>query len=85
MGIVLIILAVVAGILSLICNIIILIDAFNDELWKGLVAFFIGLYFLYYAIIEFEHDNKWLVVLGSLGGGAAAALLFLMGTSMMAA
>ena len=65
-----IILAVLAGVAGLVCTIIILIDAFQDAIWKGIVSFLCGLYFLYYAIAEFEHDNKWLVVLTSLGGSA---------------
>ncbi|MEA2552829.1 MAG: hypothetical protein QOJ65_1005 [Fimbriimonadaceae bacterium] len=36
------------------------------------------LYFLYYALFEFEHENKWLIVLGSLGGSAIASGLFMM-------
>jgi hypothetical protein len=34
------------------------------------------LYFLYYAVFEFDHDSKWLIVIVSLlGGGAAGAML----------
>jgi hypothetical protein len=52
---------------------VILIDAFQDALWKGLVCLLCGLYFLYYAIFEVEHENKLLLVLLSLGGSAIAA------------
>ncbi|MHB0938413.1 MAG: hypothetical protein ACYC6A_18625 [Armatimonadota bacterium] len=52
-------LLVLAGIVA---HIIILIDAFQNEIWKGVVGLFIGLYLLYYAFVEFEHDYKWLVI-----------------------
>lgn len=53
--------------------IIILIDAFQDEIWKGILSLFCGLYLLYYSIFEFEHDNKWLIVLLAIGGSAIAS------------
>lgn len=52
---------------------ILLIDAFQDEIWKGILGLFCGLYLLYYGIFEFEHDNKWLIVLLYLGGTAIAS------------
>ena len=61
------------GVLSLICWVLILIEAFQDEIWKGVVGLLCGLYLLYYAIFEFEHDNKWAIVIGAFGGGAIAA------------
>jgi len=67
------ILAVLFGIAGLIGSVIILIDAFKDAIWKGIVCLLCGLYFLYYALVEFEHENKWLIVLLSIGGGAIAA------------
>lgn len=67
-----------------ICWIIILIDAFNNELWKGLVALFCcQLYALYYAFFEFEHERKWLIVLGWLCfEGFGAALMAAGGTKL---
>ncbi len=53
---------------SLVGWIIILIDAFKNEVWKGLVGFFCGLYLLYYAIVEYQAENKWLIVALWLGG-----------------
>lgn len=43
------------------CKIIILISAFQDEIWKGIVGLFCDLYLLYYAIVEWENTNKWLI------------------------
>jgi len=68
-----------AGLCSLgafICWIIILVEAFKDEVWKGLLSLICGLYQLYYAIFEFEYENKWPIVLGWLFlGGAGSALV----------
>lgn len=62
-----------------VCSIIILIAAFQDEIWKGFVALLCGLYALYYALFEFDHDQKWLIVLGAVGGGGIGAVLLRMG------
>jgi hypothetical protein len=64
------ILAIVGSLISLVCWIIILIAAFKDEIWKGVVGLICGLYLLYYAFVEFDHENKWLIILGALLGTA---------------
>lgn len=69
------VLAIIVALAGLVCSIIILIDAFKDAIWKGIVCLLCGLYFLYYALIEFDHPRKWLIVLGALCGGAAGAVL----------
>lgn len=52
---------------SLVCGIIIIIDAFKSAIWKGILCLITcGLFNLYYAIVEFKHDNKWLIVIGWL-------------------
>ena len=58
---------------GLIGSIIILIDMFQDEIWKGIVGLLCGLYMLWYAIFEFEHENKWIIILLAVGGNAIAA------------
>ena len=60
------------GIAGLVCWIIILVEAFKDEIWKGIVGLLCGLYLLFYALFEFEHENKWLIVLVAFGGSAIA-------------
>lgn len=70
---------------SLVCTIIILIDAFKNEVWKGIVGLICGLYLLYYAFAEFEHEKKWLIVLGSLLGGVIGSVFYVMGGGMMVA
>ncbi len=54
--------------------------SFWDERDLGLFCgLFCGLYLLYYALFEFDHENKWIIALVSLGGtGIVAGLVSLM-------
>jgi hypothetical protein len=72
----LLILATVISLVSFGCAVVIIIDAFYYEVWAGLLAFFVPIYFAYYAIFEFDHERKWLFVVGSLGGIILAALFY---------
>ncbi len=65
----------VAAIASLICFVIILIAAFEDEVWKGIVGFLFPLYLVYWALVEYYDDGKWVKVGIWLGGGVLAAVL----------
>lgn len=69
---------IIFGIVSFICSIIVLIDAFEDEIWKGLLALVIPFYLLYYALVEFEHERKWLIV-----GGMLLSTLVSLGAPML--
>lgn len=60
------------------CSIVILIDAFQDSVVKGILCILCGFYGLYYALFEFEHENKWLIVLGSFLCSGMAAVFFRM-------
>ena len=78
MNILLLVLAGVAELTGIVCGIMILIDAFQDEIWKGVVCLLCGFYFLYYALFEFDHENKWLLVIGALcGNGIALGIMSL--------
>ncbi|MDR3687896.1 MAG: hypothetical protein P4L46_00860 [Fimbriimonas sp.] len=68
-----VILGFIAGIVGTVCWVLILIEAFKDEIWKGVVFLLCGFYGLYYALFEFEHENKWPIVIGAFGGGCIAA------------
>ncbi len=60
------------GLLSLaatVAAIIILIAAFQDEVWKGIVGLLCGFYLIYWAIAEYQAPNKWLWIGLWLGGG----------------
>jgi hypothetical protein len=67
------ILSLIFSVVSLVLMVVILIDAFKDAIWKGLVGLFCGLYLLYYGLVEFEHENKLFIVGGWIGAGAMAA------------
>ncbi|HLK58156.1 MAG TPA: hypothetical protein VKU00_16435 [Chthonomonadaceae bacterium] len=54
------------GIFGLVSWIVVLVAMFQDEVWKGIVGLLCGLYALYYAVFELEHDLKWLLVIGML-------------------
>jgi len=71
MGSLLILLGVVFCIISFVCSIIILISAFQDEIWKGILYLVCGLYGIYYALVEFDHEKKWLILAGAFLGGFA--------------
>ncbi len=53
----------------LVCWIVLLIDAFTNSVWKGLVGLFCcELYLMYYAFAEYRSENKLMVLLGYFGG-----------------
>lgn len=76
MSVLFVLLGVLALLGGLACSIVILVDAFRDAIWKGVLSLLCGLYGLYYALFEFEHEWKWPIVLGAMGGGTIAAGLF---------
>ncbi len=54
------------------CWLLVTIQAFQDEIWKGILCILgCGLYFIYFALLEFEEDRKWLI----LGGWVLGAFL----------
>ena len=67
-----ILLAVVLGLASLVCWILILVEMFRDEVWKGIAGLLCGLYWLFYALFEFEHEYKWPIVLVAIFGGGSS-------------
>ncbi|MCW3100372.1 MAG: hypothetical protein JWL77_5990 [Chthonomonadaceae bacterium] len=73
------ILGVLCCIAAFVCGIIILIDAFKNEIWKGILALFCSLYLLYYGLVEYQAENKWLIVAIWLGGAIVGAGLMVAG------
>jgi hypothetical protein len=65
-------LSIIAGLAGLGCSIFIIVEAFQDEIWKGIVSLLCCLYLLYYGLFEWEHDWKWPIVLGAIFGDAIA-------------
>jgi hypothetical protein len=83
----LVILFLLAGlcfIASFVATILIVIDAFQDEWWKGLLGFFCGLYLLYYAVVEYSSDKKWLIIATALGGSIVGGVFMAMAGGMAA-
>ena len=63
--------------ISAVCSIIILIAAFQDEVWKGLLCLFsCGLYWLYYTLLEFQHEKKGLILVGVLAPTFLSLLIY---------
>lgn len=81
-------LSIVGGLLLIaasICWIIVLIDAFKNEVWKGILGFFCGLYLLYYAFVEYQAANKWVIVgIGLVGWIIGLGLIGASGMAGMA-
>ncbi len=82
MGSLLIVVGLLLVLAAAVTSIMILIDAFQNEIWKGLVGLIFPLYMLYYALFEYDHDHKWPIVLTSLLGGGAGGLLMSLGLGM---
>ena len=64
---------------AFVCGIIVLVDAFKNEIWKGVVYFLCFPYALYYLFAEFEHDKKLLIILIMFLGGIGGYVLLAMG------
>ena len=71
-------LAIVFGLVAFVCNIIILIDAFQNEVWKGILCLVCAFYLLYYMFAEFSHEKKGLILAGSLGAGIIGGICNMM-------
>lgn len=79
MGTLFTILAFAFFVLAFVCWVIIVIDAFQNEIWKGVVYILCGFYALYYALVEFDHEKKWLIVAGVILGNIAGYVFLFMG------
>ena len=55
-------------IVGIVCWVLLMIDAFRDEIWKGVLSLFCGLYLFYYVVFESDHDQKWLLLAGCVVG-----------------
>ena len=75
MATVLLILSFAAGLASVICFVMTLAAAADDEIWKAVVGFFFVPYLIYWAIVEDYGEGKWTRIGIWLGGGALATVL----------
>lgn len=64
------VIALAFSLVSLVCNVIILIHAFQKSALNGVLCLCVPCYILYYMFVEFEHPQKPFVIAGSLLGGA---------------
>jgi hypothetical protein len=85
MGVLFTLLGGIFVIASIVCSIMVLIDAFRNEAWKGILGFVCGLYLLYYAFTEYQGNNKMIIILGMLLGGLVGGGLRGLGASMSGA
>jgi len=81
----LVILGYVFILIGFVASIIILIDAFKNAVWKGILGFFCGLYLLYYAFTEFQHEKKMMIIGAMIGGYVIGYALMIMGAGAMVA
>lgn len=66
------------ALVSLVCNIIILIHAFQKSVGTGFLCLCVPCYILYYMFTEFEHPNKPLVIAGAIGGSVIGNVMIRM-------
>lgn len=75
-----ILLTILGAIVSLVgfgCWLFVVIEAFRDEVWKGLLCIFLcGFYFIYYSFVDFDHEYKWWILLGCYGSGILSGAIF---------
>ena len=65
----------VCYLISLVAYLFVVYEAFQEEAWKGAAALVCGIYALYYAVREWEHDLRWLVRLALIGGGVLGRMI----------
>ena len=69
------VLALLLYLASIAAAIFVIVEAFQDEIWKGILCLVCGIYMLYYALFELDHELKWGVIIVMLGSGAAGAYI----------
>lgn len=67
------------SLVGLVCNIIVLVDAFKKDTTTGFLCLCIPCYILYYMFTSFEHPQKSLIIAGAIGGGVMANVFSAMG------
>jgi len=79
MGIILTVLGFALIIVGFVCSVIVLIDAFQSEIWKGVLYLICSLYGLYYMFVEFDHERKWQIIAGAFIGSIGGWVFLMMG------
>ena len=83
MGMVMVGIGGICSIVALVCSIIVLIHAFQNQVWKGVLGLFCGIYLLIYGFTEFESDKKGLILAGILGAGILGSILTNVGAAQL--
>jgi hypothetical protein len=83
LGILMILAGAVMVIAGIVCGLIIIIDAFQNEVWKGIVYWVFPIYGLYYMFAEFEHENKFAIIAAHIAGPIVGAILVISGIASM--
>jgi benzodiazapine receptor len=64
-----------------ICFIIVVIDAFKKEIWKGVLSLLCFIYTIYYGFTEFQHEKKMMILGGMIGGYVLGYACYFMGAA----
>ncbi|HEY3779865.1 MAG TPA: hypothetical protein VGL56_02185 [Fimbriimonadaceae bacterium] len=75
MHLILLTIAGAVGVPGVVCWFLLLIDAFQNQIWKGAAGLWFGPYLLYYGIFEFKAEDKWFVVIMAFAGTSLAVFL----------
>ena len=70
---------------AFVCAIMLLIDAFKNQVWKGILGFFCGLYLIYYGFTECSLEKKMLITGGYIAGMVLGYALMAMGAAQVVA
>jgi hypothetical protein len=73
------ILGMLCSLVSVVCWIIVLVHAFRNEVWKGIVGLICGLYALYYGFTEYDADNKGTLMAVWIGSIVLGIIFRIMG------
>jgi len=65
----------ICGLASLVCWVVILIAAFQEEVIQGILCFCVPFYILYYALARYQGEKKNLLIAVGLGGGILGGIL----------
>ncbi|QSQ20856.1 hypothetical protein JY651_37360 [Pyxidicoccus parkwayensis] len=72
-------LAILFGLVALVCAVILLIHAFRRSVGTGVMVLLIPCYVLFYAFSQFEHPRKGLIVAGFMACTVLAAVFLGLG------
>ena len=77
-------LAILFGLIALVCAAFLLIHAFRRSVGTGVMVLLIPCYVLFYAFSQFEHPRKGLIVAGFMASTVLAAVFLGLGAHGLA-